>query len=390
VLGFPAAARRIDKAVLRAAACLALLAACAPLEPRWPSASAGADGGAEVAAAPARELGAPHDAGIDHDAASELESVWVLLRSGHFREGLATAYRISGEHRESARAAALVAFLEDRVGRSERALDRLGRSRDPALAAEYASILIDRSVPARARVALDAWSARSDAVSELAEIRARAERAIAGSELAATGIVIDAGRRVLTSASLGRSRAVSGFEVANAAGVRSRARLESQLEVAGLATLVLDTPLDRGDAATALESGEPVAGSVCIAISFAPEDPRVERLPFAAIGRIPSTPLEGTDRFRFSGALTRTAIGAPLFDETGRWIGVATELEAARAASASGLRSPVGATAVAARSLPWSSARRATDAVSNPISEVSVEEIYERAFPILVRVTALH
>ena len=93
---------------------------------------------------------------------ADLGQVRADLLSGEFRRASAFALLVSGEHSDSMDALALGAFIEERAGQTERALDFLNKTRTehpnsvPLLGAT-AEILIDRGRASEAAGMLDEW-----------------------------------------------------------------------------------------------------------------------------------------------------------------------------------------------------------------------------------------
>ena len=79
----------------------------------------------------------------------------AALQDGEFRKAVAHANQTAGEHPDSTDAAAMLAFLLDRSGRTEQALSSLQalerqRPQDWMAVAAHAEILIDRLDPRQA------------------------------------------------------------------------------------------------------------------------------------------------------------------------------------------------------------------------------------------------
>ncbi len=113
---------------------------------------------------------------------ADIGQVRADLLAGEFRRASAFALLVSGEHADSAEALAIGAFLEERAGQTERALDFLdkARARAPdsvALLGAFAEILIDRGRAVQATETLDAWIRVHRVQPDIYALRARASAA---------------------------------------------------------------------------------------------------------------------------------------------------------------------------------------------------------------------
>mgnify|MGYP000592546868 CR=1 FL=1 len=351
---------------------------------------------------------------------AELGMVRAHLQGGAFREALSFAYLVSGEHADSAAAAALLAYIEDRSGQTERALGRLKEAGtrfpdDPSLLAAKTEILIDRGAAVRAAAELDAWLARHPDQAELHVLRSRAALAAgdregakswrkraARSDVAAeirisplrpipimeplklaaeaawhggSGAVIDGGRRVVTLA-----RIVAGAKgviwVRNGLGTLRRAQVEALHEREGIAVLRLDRAYAVSTRWSPELMSEPVPGRACLVMGYPVAESPEPAYPALAAGLVFRA--AGADAVQTTVAQTAGFSGAPVFDVRGRWIGLS--LGPVGAAGGQVLR----ASTFRALLLKQDAVASEPKAAANP----SFEELYERFMPAVVQVLA--
>lgn len=114
---------------------------------------------------------------------AELGQVRAHLLGGDFRQAVAFANLVVGEHLDYAPAIALLALIEDRSGHTEIATARLNAAleRWPDAASPrgaLAEILIDRGLASKAIPLLEAWLTRHPDAADILRLRARAALAI--------------------------------------------------------------------------------------------------------------------------------------------------------------------------------------------------------------------
>ena len=114
---------------------------------------------------------------------AELGQVRAHLLAGDFRQAVAFANLVVGEHSDHAPAVALLALIEDRSGHTEVATSRLNAAlqRWPDAASPrgaLAEILIDRGLASKAIPLIEEWHARHPEAADILRLRARAALAI--------------------------------------------------------------------------------------------------------------------------------------------------------------------------------------------------------------------
>ena len=114
---------------------------------------------------------------------AELGQARAYLLAGDFRQAVAYANLVAGEHSDFPPAIALLAFIEDRSGHTEIATARLHAAlnrwpEDTALTGALAEILIDRGASAKAIALLDERLTRGGNSTDLKRLRTRAATAI--------------------------------------------------------------------------------------------------------------------------------------------------------------------------------------------------------------------
>ena len=131
-------------------------------------------------------------AGQAESLEAELGIVRAALRAGDYRRAVATANLVAAEHKDAAEPAALLAYIADRVARTNDALtllDKLQRAHpdDWLPVAARAEILIDRLQPREALAGIDAWLTGRPGANLPAELDRLRRRALiaAGEEIPA-------------------------------------------------------------------------------------------------------------------------------------------------------------------------------------------------------------
>lgn len=360
---------------------------------------------------------------------AELGQVRAYLEGGDFRQAVAFANLVAGEHAESMAALALLAYIEDRGGQTERALARLRAARaaapdDVALLGSMAEILIDRGAAAQAIAALDAWIARSPPQGDIYALRARAALAngdgegalrwraraaaaanmaaagtasswpaphfqpmsipVGAAAVAANGFVVDAGSRVVTLA-----RAVAGahgaIAVRNGLGQVRRARVEAVHDQAGLAVLRLEQPYDAAWSIRREQMAEPAAGRSCAVLAYPVAGSLDPTYPALGPGIVLRTGIGANGYAQITSALG--AAGSPIFDPAGHLVGIALGNSPADQQGLGKGNFAIG-TAALLGLLPAAAPSTATAPPPPAIS--SSDELYERMLPALVQVVATH
>lgn len=310
---------------------------------------------------------------------ADIGQVRADLLAGEFRRASAFALLVSGEHTDSSEALAIGAFLEERAGQTDRAIDflqkALAKSPDSVpLVGALAEIFIDRGRYSQAVELLSGWIR---AHSFQADVDALAKRASLNDIPAGTrpgegrwptpyfesfpavtgkcvnGFVIDGGKRVVTLA----MQVATGQRVyvRNGVGRVRAARVEGIN--GGLMTLDLAEPYE---ARWSLLAGAPVPGRPASVVGFGVVDRREASWPALTSGLIIQP--RGTGPLRMSADLPESLAGSPVFDPQARLVGVI----APRAEGA------------APKSDPWVIPMTASGASPAPLTPVPAKELMER------------
>ena len=362
---------------------------------------------------------------------AEIGLVRAALQAGEFRKAMSWATLVAGEHADSAEAVALLAYLQDRIGRTEQALAALEqlRAKEPTAAvavAAQADILIDRLASENASQVLNAWVARNPhiASADLQMIHSRAlaagpapnrhsfqhaqasgshfrvwprptfeafpaAGALAGS---GNGLVVEEGNYVLTSPGVvppGKSH----IYVRNGLGKIRRAERVEGGENQGLVRLRLLSPFPADYSFPDEQITAPEGARFCFAFGFSVPSSPYPTYP-AVVPGIVVRPDAGVGRLmQVTSALGAGHAGSPIFDPRGRLLGLATS-PGEILIGGENLRARVGSGHFAVRAI---AVRRdtpggpaASPQLSGPQPPMpAVEELYERLIPSIVQIVVL-
>ena len=278
----------------------------------------------------------------EESADADIGQVRADLLAGEFRRASAFALLVSGEHPDSTEALAIGAFLEERAGQTDRAVDFLKKSlaKSPdsvPLVGALAEILIDRGRYQDATQILDGWIRAHRAQPEIALLRARvmptsgvASGTRAGEgrwpapyfELfpqdikgkSVNGFVIDDGSRVVTLAAAVSQSGIPLY-VRNGLGRLRQARLEKK--AGELAILRLEEPYEPRWSLSQLAA--PVPGRAASVVGFGVVDRRAASWPALTAGWVVQP--QGKGPLRMSAELPESVAGSPVFDPQGRLVG---------------------------------------------------------------------
>lgn len=297
--------------------------------------------------------GLAHDLYVQAEGQSEespdadIGQVRADLLGGEFRRASAFALLVSGEHADSAEALALGAFLEERAGQADRAIDFLRNAllKDPSavpLVGALSEILLDRGRCQEAAALLDGWIRSHSPQPDVAALRLRAGRVcMQASNLTAgttpgvgrwpapyfepfpqdvlgrtaNGVVTDDGRRVVTLADA-VAHVGGPIYVRNGLGQLRMANFEKVEN--GLATLRLEMPYDAHSSLTSLAPAVP--GRPASVVGFGIVDPREASWPALTSGLLIRPRGEGP--LRVSADLPQSIAGSPVFDPQGHLVGL--------------------------------------------------------------------
>lgn len=277
---------------------------------------------------------------------ADIGQVRADLLGGEFRRASAFALLVSGEHADSPEALAIGAFLEERAGQTDRAIDFLSKAllKDPdavPLVGALSEILLDRGRYREAVELLDGWTRSHAPQPDIDALRLRAERVsaqtsniVAGQQggvgrwpapyfepfpqgvkgSATNGFVIDDGKRVVTLADAA-AHARGAIYVRNGLGRLRKAAFE-KVDNNGLATLRLEKPYDaRSGLVAAVVPGRPAS-----VVGFGVVDSREASWPALTAGLLIRP--RGMGPLRISADLPQSISGSPVFDPQGRLVGV--------------------------------------------------------------------
>ncbi len=386
---------------------------------------------------------------------AELGQVRARLLGGSFREALAFANLVAGEHADFPPAIALLAYIEDRSGHTEMATGRLDAAlkRWPdshALRAALAEILMDHGDVAKAVSLLDEWIGQDSNNANVLRLRARAAMLVGDKKalidfrsrtanayaetgrtsrsllfakstkpnsfdsesvrpnhsfdewpapgfepwptanlehaIFGNGVVIDAGQRVITAASL-TARVGDRAHVRNGLGQMRNAVVESRDEATGLAILLLDTPYDMksGIASANIKAAKP--GGFCFALGFPVVGDIDGSFPVLSQGIVVRTQMGSAALTQFTAWLSSDQRGAPLFDSAGNLIGIyrgtGAQIEAVRNDGLGNGNFAAGIEAIKVQT-------KERDASQTPPASIptlrSTDELYEKLLPTVVSI----
>ncbi len=389
---------------------------------------------------------------------AELGQIHARLLSGSFREALAFANLVVGEHADFPPAVALLAFLEDRSGHKEIGIARLEAAlkrwpESVSLRAALAEILIDHGSVSKAISLLDDGIEHHSDNADLLRLRARAATLAGNPRVAAhwrgrgadayketaertrlqqlpdgvtvrgadsiysdlthsiqkfdnwpppifehwptedlnpinvgNGIVIDAGRRVLTVASLA-TRIGEGAFVRNGTGQVRKGIVESRDDVTGLAVLLVDPPYDSKSSIESVGFKAATAGGFCFTLGFPVVGDIDGNYPVLSQGIVVRTRMGSATLTQFTAWVSPEQRGAPLFDSAGNLIGIyrgtGDQIETAKRDGLGNGNFAVGIESVTAHSKVLEAPQKPL--VSTPIFR-SPDELYEKLLPLVVSI----
>jgi hypothetical protein len=357
---------------------------------------------------------------------AEIGMVRTALQRGEFRKAVSDANHTASENLESTEAAAILAYLLDRTGRTEQALSSLQklesqRPQEWIAFAAHAEILIDRLDPRQALTIVDAAleNQKPSKPPELLRLAARARSAMAVEEeewgkarrrasprqstwiavssevlpiapgdiaAAGNGVVIDEGKAVLTDASLFNASRGKAW-VRNGVGqVRSAAIERVDGEPQNMVRLRLDQPFP---VVAATQVAGPESTRFCFVFAFgAPGNPD-PAFPAITPGMVVRADTGIGGLMQITSALGAGHNGAAVFDPRGRLLGMAIAPGNRVLAGKEDVRKALGNSSVAFRVDRLLSAAKVPPATGPQPPMPSVEELYEKLAPAVVQVIAL-
>ncbi|HEV7800983.1 MAG TPA: trypsin-like peptidase domain-containing protein, partial [Burkholderiales bacterium] len=256
-------------------------------------------------------------AALAHTADAELGLIRTLMQSGEYRHAIAYAAHTAGVHLDETAGAALYAWLLHVGGQARIAAIFLDRARERApqdAMLERARVLLESAVPVPRAELLDPPA-------RFAPYNAGVDGIPASARAIASGVAIEDGRKVLTSAAaLGNARRVW---VRNGLGRSSAARFVRTLPDGDLAELELEEPLH--DARVSLPARAPYPGSPGFTVEFAAPGDAAPAWPVLRVGFIGRANPDGTGVYALGIDMPAGVRGGPVFDAAGRLIGVAVK-----------------------------------------------------------------
>jgi S1-C subfamily serine protease len=201
-----------------------------------------------------------------------------------------------------------------------------------------------------------------------------------------SGFVIDAGRRVVTSAAVVKD-SKGDVMVRNGLGHIRRAQVELVTAEAGLAVLRLTEPYRAVWSIPPGQIAEPASGSFCFVMGYPLADSLDPVWPAMGPGLVFRPRVGEPGRMQITSALGRGSGGSPVFDAAGRLIGSALS----NSGDATGGKPGGGSFALSSllllNALEAAGVMTRADAQPGPPA-ANVEEIYERMLPAVVLVVA--
>lgn len=322
-------------------------------------------------------------AALSHAADTEMLIVQAQLQQGEFRPGLSFASHAAGAHLYEPQALRLYAWLLA-LGEQSSFAQRLlseGLRRMP-----------DEPGLLALQTQLSRLNAKAEAESSSALAAARpGPWLVAGQEppikaealqLLASGLLIDEGRTALVPMStLATAEPSAQLWVCNGLGFGSKAQLRERFPELGLALLSLEQALPQGKTSRALSLAprDAFAGSVASAFSHLGSPQAAPAWPAMHSGFLGRTSATDPTKQALGIALPQASAGGPVFDQSGRWIGLVMP-GATPAAEPSLLPSRQLAEKIPALAqLP-----------TQPLTaKLGSEQIYEQALPLTLQLFAL-
>ncbi len=251
---------------------------------------------------------------ITHAADTEMGLVRTHMQAGQYRRALAFGAHTAGTHLDVVGGAALYAWLLQVGGQEAPAkrmlADALTRSPShPLLIAAQQQLQAGRALAHGPLLQSPVRMAPYGPHKGLAP----------NARVAGSGVLFDNGKRVLVPLStLGASHRLW---VRNGLGQLSLARLDKKLALLQVATLKLDSALTM-DTPLSLADKDAFAGSVGFAVEYSPSPNATPQWPVLSTGFLGEPSDDGKTR-ALGIALGARPRGGPVFDQTGRFVGMA-------------------------------------------------------------------
>lgn len=317
---------------------------------------------------------------------AEIGLVRASLQAGEFRKAVSWATLTAGEHTDSSEAVALLAYLHDRAGYTEMALNTLkqlhaDRPNDPIAAAALATILIDRGSTV---TAADEAASRKWPRPAFEEIPVSKHRVLA----AGNGIVVDGGQHVLTYSAVLPSAAATIY-VRNGLGKVRRAVRETGDQNGELVRLKIIQPYPAHSALPNDQIASPDGARFCFTFGYRASGDLEGSFPAISPSVVFRADAGTGGLMQITSALGAGHIGSPVFDPRGRLVGISVGTGAITIGGEN-LRSRVGAGQFAIRTVAARAAAGAPPRPAGPQPPMpSIEELYERLVPSIVQIVSV-
>jgi hypothetical protein len=309
-----------------------------------------------------------------HSADTEMGLVRAYLQQGEYRRALAFAAHTAGAHRDTPSASALYAWLLSLGGQgvyAQRVLDQApsAEAADAVVAATRTLLAMPGAAPTQALLRTPHRMAPYGvSLQGAAPLPSNAH-------VVASGLLLRDGRHALVP--LGSvDGAQSARWVRDGLGRTRSVTVERRMEVAGLALVTFEQPLDGADSRPARR--DPFAGSPGYAVAFATSGDATPAWPWLYPGFVGNTVARLAEPGLLSFDVPASVEGAALFDATGAWSGIVLAQGAGGHAvvTAARLRDELG------------SALLDDASATDPAPRMSADAIDERAMHIALQVIA--
>ncbi|MEJ0035426.1 MAG: trypsin-like peptidase domain-containing protein [Gammaproteobacteria bacterium] len=317
---------------------------------------------------------------------AELGLVRASLQAGEFRKAVSWATLTAGEHTDSSEAVALLAYLHDRAGYTEQALQTLKQLRadrpdDPMAAAALATVLMDRGGKASAA---DEAASRKWPRPAFQAIPAEKRHVIAGGN----GIIVDGGRHVLTYSAV-LPKAAASIYVRNGLGKVRRAVREAGDQHGELVRLKIAEPYPAAWALPKDQIASPDGVRFCFAFGYSASSDLDGGYPAISPGLVFRADAGTGGLMQITSALGAGHIGSPVFDPRGRLLGLSVG-NGAITIDGENIRSRVGSGQFAVRAVAAQPASGIPPRPSGPLPPMpAIEELYERLAPSIVQIVSV-
>lgn len=305
-------------------------------------------------------------AAISHAADTEMGLVRAYMQGGEYRRALAFVAHTAGAHREVPGSTVLYAWLLHLGGQSAAAKRMLDEAR-----ARFPGEAIVHEV--HEQLAAAAPRVTPLMLQAPARLAPYAPGALpAGARVAGNGVLIDHGRRALVPAAFVEDD--RRLWVRNGLGGIAQGEIEMRLSAEGVAVVRLDPPLpDDPELRAAPQIPFPGAPAFAVAHTASDATPAWPLLASGFLGRTGGA----TSRRELMVALPAGHAGGPVFDASGRWLGIALPGRGAsgRLLTAARLRETLG--------------ELAGDIAPKDSPRVSADRIYEGALRTALQVIAV-